>query len=80
MAFEYRWKLDNLGLVQFAPWHRFPGAEDADGDIPAGFSAEERANSQLPSGSSASPRGDGSSDRYIFIETKKRPPRDLYLT
>ena len=47
MAFEYRWKLDNLGLVQFAPWHLFPGAEDADGDAPAGVSAEERANSYL---------------------------------
>ena len=57
MALEHRWKLDNLGLVKFAPWHRYPYAEDADGEIPAGVSDQERANSQLPSESSRSAGG-----------------------
>ena len=31
---ERMWTLDSPEWVQHAPWHRYRGAEDADGDIP----------------------------------------------
>ena len=63
--------MDNLKLVKWAPWHRYREAPDADGDVPEGVESdnEEEAN----------PRQSGIREKIIYVDTKKRPPREFYI-
>ena len=63
---EKRWSEDNIKWVKWAPWHRYKGAEDADGEVPEGVAPEERLEVN-PSGGT------------IVIETKEKVPRDFQI-
>ena len=66
VANEERWGQRNCDLVKFVPWHRYRGDPQADGDIPEG----------VPAPALPTPVG----DRVVYIETRKVPPRDFYIT
>ncbi len=51
-----------------APWNRYKGAEDADGDVPEGVPYERTESSSS-----------GSGDRVVIIETRQKAPRDFYI-
>ena len=68
---EKRYSKDNLEWVQWVPWHRYKGAEDADGEIPEGVPVEER----LTSGGQV----DGGVPKVI-IKTREKAPRDFGIT
>ena len=64
---EKRWDKQNLDMVRWAPWHRYGGDENADGDVPEGVPVEEAPSSSK----------DG--ERVVFIDTKEKIPREFYI-
>ena len=66
---ENRWSRDNLIWISSAPWKRYKGADDADGDIPEGVPGEELLD-----------RSEGPEDKIIFIETKSKAPREFQIS
>ena len=38
---EERWSEDCVKWIQWAPWHKYRGAQDAAGDVPEGVLEEE---------------------------------------
>ena len=66
---EERWGEDCVSWVVRAPWHRYKGAEDADGDVPEGVPVEERRQQEV------------GGEKVVYIETKTKVPRDfIYYT
>ena len=68
IPFEKRWSEDSVLWVKWAPWHKYRGAEDADGDVPEGVPAEEKEVSS------------GSGDKVVYVPTKEKIPRDFYIS
>ncbi len=65
---ESRWGEACIDWIKCAPWNRYKDAEDADGDISEGIAIEEgRASIGIP-------------EKVVFIETKDKVPRELYIT
>ena len=64
---EKRWGEDCLNWVQWAPWHRYKGDEEEDGEVPEGVPADEV-------------KEDGGGDNKVFIDVRSPVPRDFYLT
>ena len=58
-----------MDWVVWAPWHRYKGALDADGDLPEGVPVEER---EAPVGRSG--------EKIVFIKTRETPPRDFFIS
>ena len=52
---QRRWSVANLKEVKWAPWHRYRGANSADGDIPEGVEEEEEPEEKT--GDEGSPVG-----------------------
>ena len=48
--------------IKWAPWHKYRGAEDADGEVPEGVPVEETQQEQ----------SSGSGDRRVYVEVGKR--------
>ena len=76
---ERRWLMRNLEEVKWAPWHRYKDDENADGDVPEGVEREEREQRKAE----GDPREEEvaeSRERVKYLNTSRRPPRELYIT
>ena len=56
-----------MNWVQWAPWHRYKGDEEEDGEVPEGVPADEVKDS-------------GVGDNKVFIDVRSPVPRDFYLS
>jgi hypothetical protein len=64
---EDRWGEDCVKWVKNVPWNRYPGAEDADGEVPEGVVAEGRQVVE----------GDWSGG--VIIKVKEKAPREFCI-
>ena len=69
IPFEKRWGEDCLNWVQWAPWNKYKGDIEEDGEVPEGVPAEEVRGGL-----------DGEAGRTVYVEVRERAPRDFYLT
>jgi hypothetical protein len=67
---EQRWGPDCLKWVKHAPWNRYPGATDADGEIP-----EDKL---VEASGSTGPLLGGAAGR-VMINVRQPPPREFYI-
>jgi hypothetical protein len=67
IPFEKRWGEDCLNWVQWAPWHRYKGDEEEDGEVPEGVPADEV-------------KEDGGRERKVYVDVRSPVPKDFYLT
>ena len=72
---EKRWTVDTLDWVRHAPWHLYKDAEDCDGDIPEGVSAEEREEKKV-----VIEKGDSGEKRTKYVDVREHVPRDFYIS
>ena len=68
IVMELRWSRENVDMVKWAPWNKYKGAEDADGEVPEGVPVEERGE------------GEQERQRVIYVDTRSKVPREFYLT
>jgi len=66
---EKRWDDDCLEWIKGAPWIKYKGAEDADGDMPEGVPESEKERTESTN----------KNNQPIIIETRQRAPRDFYI-
>ena len=72
---EKRWSIDTLDWVRHAPWHLYKDAEDCDGDIPEGVSAEERREKEV-----VIEKGNSGGNRTKYVDVREQVPRDFYIS
>ena len=65
---EQRWGPDCLSWVKHAPWNRYPGAADADGEVPLDKIVEPAKRPES-----------GSSTGKIVVNVKHTPPREFQI-
>ena len=64
-----RWTRDTLDWVKWAPWNRYRGDEQADGEVPEGVEVREEPR----------PETTGRTGDLIIIDTSDKPPRDFHI-
>eukprot|EP00973_Karenia_brevis_P008748 1182143-Karenia_brevis.AAC.1 len=69
MPKEERWGEDNLRWVTWAPWRKYEGDEEADGEVPEGVKDYGREGSRQSEDKGVK------GDRVVYIETKSKVPR-----
>eukprot|EP00973_Karenia_brevis_P082994 11507027-Karenia_brevis.AAC.1 len=64
---EEKWSEENLKRVKWAPWKRYEGDEEADGEVPEGVKDEERRGKEEKKQEVGE-----SKDRVVYIETRSK--------
>eukprot|EP00973_Karenia_brevis_P007395 1000386-Karenia_brevis.AAC.1 len=70
-----KWNEDNLKWVKWAPWKRYEGDEEADGEGPEGVHDEERKAEK----ERVQEPGENK-DRVMYIDTRSRVPRSFKIS
>ena len=71
LAFEDRWGPECKDWVVWAPWNKYEGDTEADGDLPEGVEPETKEE------------GDGSKgprDGKVYVDVREKVPREFYIS
>eukprot|EP00973_Karenia_brevis_P048619 6749798-Karenia_brevis.AAC.1 len=72
---EEKWSEDNLKGVKWAPWTRYEGDEEADGEMPEGVKDEERKEKD-----EKQQEVGGRKDRVVYVDTRGKIQRNFKIS